>query len=94
MGPRILDIDILAWDDLVIQSDILTVPHEELQERPFALWPLADVAPLWHFPLEEKTTEKLQQKFPSNGVRDFLVKRLFTLSKLRKRIDTSQLVGL
>ena len=41
-GPRILDIDILAWDDAIIKSDVLTLPHENLQERPFALWPLAD----------------------------------------------------
>src|SRR3990167_2734641 len=50
-GPRILDIDILAWDDRVIKSDLLTIPHENLLERPFALWPLADVAAFWRFPL-------------------------------------------
>src|SRR5262249_2896248 len=50
-GPRVIDIDILAWGELIIQSETLTVPHANLQERPFALWPLADVAPLWIFPL-------------------------------------------
>src|SRR5579864_2110091 len=38
-GPRIVDIDILAIDQGIIQTDALTVPHESLQQRPFALWP-------------------------------------------------------
>jgi 2-amino-4-hydroxy-6-hydroxymethyldihydropteridine diphosphokinase/dihydropteroate synthase len=46
-APRPVDIDILAWDDLVCADDILQIPHEQLQTRPFALWPLADVAPEW-----------------------------------------------
>lgn len=50
-GPRIIDIDILAWDDLIRYDEKLHVPHENLHERPFALWPLADLAPRWIYPL-------------------------------------------
>src|SRR5690242_12735284 len=49
-GPRIIDIDLLAWDDLQLYDDKLHIPHEHLIDRPFALWPLADVAPFWIYP--------------------------------------------
>lgn len=44
-GPRTLDLDILLYGDQRIASDRLTVPHPYLAERPFVLYPLADIAP-------------------------------------------------
>ncbi len=44
-GPREIDVDILAIDQLVHQSDKLTVPHPRLAERRFALVPLMEIAP-------------------------------------------------
>ena len=44
-GPRSLDLDLLSWPDLVIESDTLTCPHPRLSERLFVLAPWADVAP-------------------------------------------------
>jgi len=44
-GPRIIDIDILLYDDLKIDSDILTVPHPKIAERNFVLTPLVEIAP-------------------------------------------------
>lgn len=49
-APRLIDIDILAWDDLLINDTTLQVPHAELEHRPFALWPLLDLAPEWKHP--------------------------------------------
>ena len=46
-SPRIIDIDILAWGTLRLDSAALTIPHPELEKRPFALWPLLDVMPEW-----------------------------------------------
>ena len=44
-GPRVLDLDILTYGDARIRDAVLVVPHERLQERAFALVPLADVDP-------------------------------------------------
>src|SRR5215510_16381083 len=44
-GPRTLDIDILAYDNLVLNEPDLTLPHPRLTERAFVLVPLAEIAP-------------------------------------------------
>ncbi len=43
-GPRAIDIDIIAYDDAVLSTDRLTVPHPELFNRAFVLLPLAEIA--------------------------------------------------
>lgn len=47
-GPRVLDIDILLYDDLTLDSDTLTVPHPRLWQRQFVLMPLAELLPELH----------------------------------------------
>lgn len=44
-GPRTLDLDLLFFDDLSMQSPHLTLPHPRLRERLFVLYPLAEIAP-------------------------------------------------
>jgi 2-amino-4-hydroxy-6-hydroxymethyldihydropteridine diphosphokinase len=44
-GPRTLDMDILAYDDLAVHDDRLTLPHPRMLDRAFVLMPLADIAP-------------------------------------------------
>jgi 2-amino-4-hydroxy-6-hydroxymethyldihydropteridine diphosphokinase / dihydropteroate synthase len=70
-GPRMIDIDLLVFDDLVRYDPVLHIPHELLHERPFALWPLADVAPHWVYPLkgplQGKTAEELANQWGPRG---------------------------
>lgn len=93
-GPRVIDIDILAWGDLFIESEILTVPHASLQERPFALWPLADVAPLWMFPLSGPNQGKTAAQIVEPWGSRFSGNAPFHTRQINHRIDTPQLVGI
>ncbi|MEX6687760.1 2-amino-4-hydroxy-6-hydroxymethyldihydropteridine diphosphokinase [Danxiaibacter flavus] len=62
MGPRIIDIDILLIDDLIINTPLLTVPHPFLPERKFALTPLNEIAPDLVHPVLNKTISELLQE--------------------------------
>ena len=44
-GPRTLDLDILFYDNITINDDLLTIPHPRLHERRFVLQPLSEIAP-------------------------------------------------
>lgn len=44
-GPRTLDLDILLYDKLIINSENLIIPHYDMQHREFVLYPLFDIAP-------------------------------------------------
>ncbi|WP_448886502.1 2-amino-4-hydroxy-6-hydroxymethyldihydropteridine diphosphokinase [Citrobacter telavivensis] len=49
-GPRTLDLDIMLFGDRIINSERLTVPHYDMKNRGFMLWPLFEIAPDLHFP--------------------------------------------
>ena len=44
-GPRVIDIDLIAYDDVTLKTERLTLPHPELFNRAFVLVPLAEIAP-------------------------------------------------
>lgn len=58
-GPRTLDLDILIYDDLVMDTEELTLPHKDMLNRDFVMKPLAQVAPGQIHPLEKKTIRQL-----------------------------------
>ena len=66
-GPRTLDLDLLLYDDLVVLTPELTVPHPEMHCRAFVLEPLAEIAPdLWH-PVQQATVGELLRRLQGSS---------------------------
>jgi 2-amino-4-hydroxy-6-hydroxymethyldihydropteridine diphosphokinase len=63
-GPRSLDLDILLFGDLVIDSDLLKIPHPRMAERRFVLEPLAEIAPELNHPKLTKSVSQLLKEIP------------------------------
>ena len=59
LGPRIIDLDILLIDALIISTDLLQLPHPALPMRKFALLPLSEIAPGLIHPVFKKTIAEL-----------------------------------
>jgi 2-amino-4-hydroxy-6-hydroxymethyldihydropteridine diphosphokinase len=66
-GPRTLDLDLIWYDGLRLESDRLTLPHPRAHEREFVLRPLADIAP--GIALRGETVAALLEHLPPQGVR-------------------------
>ena len=58
-GPRTLDLDILMYDDLVMETEDLIIPHVEMHLREFVLRPLSEIAPGKRHPVYGKTVTEL-----------------------------------
>jgi 2-amino-4-hydroxy-6-hydroxymethyldihydropteridine diphosphokinase len=67
-GPRLIDIDILFYDDLILESSTLTIPHPRIGERAFIIIPLADIAPQLYHPVLQKTIQQLKNSMDSSGI--------------------------
>lgn len=59
MGPRIIDLDILIYNQLIVDSPFLQIPHPALPNRKFALIPLSEIAPALLHPVLQKTISTL-----------------------------------
>lgn len=70
-GPRRIDMDILFYDDLVVDNPQLTLPHPRLHERAFVLVPLADLAPDLVHPRLGKPVSQLLAAVDTTGVRRY-----------------------
>ncbi|MDR3433655.1 MAG: 2-amino-4-hydroxy-6-hydroxymethyldihydropteridine diphosphokinase [Rouxiella aceris] len=66
-GPRTLDLDMLLYGNSVIASDRLIVPHYDMKNREFMLYPLAEIAPALVFP-DGESLQQLLQRVPLNGL--------------------------
>lgn len=58
-GPRTLDLDILLYDDWVIEEDDFCIPHVDMQNRRFVLEPMAEIAPYKRHPVYGKTMKEM-----------------------------------
>ncbi|MCR4717095.1 MAG: 2-amino-4-hydroxy-6-hydroxymethyldihydropteridine diphosphokinase [Lachnospiraceae bacterium] len=58
-GPRTLDIDILLYDELIMETDDLIIPHVEMHKRDFVLRPLVEIAPNLRHPVYRKTVSEM-----------------------------------
>lgn len=70
-GPRLIDIDILFYDDLVLNTSSLAIPHPRLNERAFVLMPLNDIAPAFAHPTLGKTVSEMLASCDTNGIHVF-----------------------
>ena len=70
-GPRLIDIDILFYDDLVLYSNALVIPHPHLHERGFVLVPMLDIAPDLEHPVKKKTIRELALFADVSGIKKF-----------------------
>ncbi|MCL4109842.1 UNVERIFIED_CONTAM: hypothetical protein GTU68_028751 [Idotea baltica] len=59
-GPRTIDIDIIFYDNLIINNEIIDLPHPRMHERNFVLFPLSEIIPEWHHPILNKSVIELK----------------------------------
>jgi 2-amino-4-hydroxy-6-hydroxymethyldihydropteridine diphosphokinase len=67
-GPRSIDIDILLFGDLIVNTPDLTIPHPAMAERRFVLEPLAEIADQARHPVLKKTVGELLHELPTGQI--------------------------
>ena len=68
-AARTLDLDLLAYGDLVRSDGAPLLPHPRLHQRAFVLFPLRDLLPDWRHPVLGETAGELAAKLPADGIR-------------------------
>jgi 2-amino-4-hydroxy-6-hydroxymethyldihydropteridine diphosphokinase len=70
-GPRLIDMDILFYDELILNTSLLVIPHPRLQERGFVLLPLMELNPDLVHPLSKKSIRELVAGCDVGGIKKF-----------------------
>ncbi|MEW6186015.1 MAG: 2-amino-4-hydroxy-6-hydroxymethyldihydropteridine diphosphokinase [Thermodesulfobacteriota bacterium] len=66
-GPRVIDLDLLAYDEVIISQPGLTLPHPFLEKRRFVLEPMGEIAPDYIHPVLRKTIAELRRDWRGEG---------------------------
>lgn len=61
-GPRLIDIDIILYDDIVYSDGELNIPHKDMENRDFVLIPLAEIAPEVVHPVFNKSIKEMKDE--------------------------------
>jgi 2-amino-4-hydroxy-6-hydroxymethyldihydropteridine diphosphokinase len=67
-GPRTLDLDLLLYDDFIVDAPNLQIPHPGMRDRAFVLLPLAEIAPDWVEPVSGCVIKELLKKVDCSDV--------------------------
>ncbi len=68
-GPRVIDFDIIFYNDWILQSPDLVIPHPRMHQRGFVLRPMVDIAPDFVHPVLKKTMRRLLEELNGDGQR-------------------------
>ena len=71
-GPRLIEMDILFYDDLVLEKPSLVLPHPRLHERGFVLLPLLEIAPNLVHPVHKKSVREMAEMCNMTGIEKFV----------------------
>ena len=83
-GPRLIDVDILTYDEIQLDTAELTIPHPRMMERDFVLQPLAEIAPDLVIPGQQERIAILAQKAGGQGA---TIRRVQTATELARIIN-------
>lgn len=67
-GPRTLDLDVILFEGVTLNTPELQIPHPRMSQRAFVLVPLAEIAPDWVDPVSGQTIRQLEQMVDGSGV--------------------------
>ena len=73
LQPRTLDLDLLLYDSLVLNTSELTIPHPRMNQRAFVLVPLAEIAPDWIEPVSGTKIAQLLSQVDTSGVQPYTI---------------------
>ena len=65
-ASRVIDLDLIAYNDMVLSEEGLQIPHPRMHTRGFVLYPLVEIAPHWTHPVLQKTASELLDFLPED----------------------------
>ncbi len=66
--PRVIDLDLISYNEIIMNTNSLILPHPRMHTRKFVIKPICDLDPLWRHPLLNKTAEDLLKKLANQRI--------------------------